>query len=150
MVAHLDQRRNTRVPREEQIEVTVLDCPAEPTLVGSTITCSTLDASATGLRLCFTCAMPDDAVLELHVGIAGQSQKCRLRGVVRWSSRLKDGDGFFVGVELQNVPPGLAAQLLASISGLFRRSNRPARQGRRDELTVWREMIYERIRFLHA
>ena len=142
-----DERRSTRVYREEPIEVTVLSCPAESSLEGRTLHCSSVDASASGLRLRFGPAVPDAAVLELEVGIAGRKEKCRLCGVVRWSRPTGDGDTSFVGIELQNLSPPRERGLAALTSIFGRKRRRAAERLARDDLAAWRDYIFQSIRF---
>lgn len=94
-----DRRGDLRGVREERLFVKVLDCETRPELKDTTLSCATLDVSASGMQLLLAEALPKDALLQLWVEIKGCPGKFLLSGVVRWSR--PNEDEFVCGVELK-------------------------------------------------
>lgn len=94
-----DERRGElRGVREERLFVKVLDCETNPEVKDATISCATMDISASGMRLNLSQDIPQGALLELWVEVKGCPGKFLLTGIVRWSHA--NGEDYICGVEL--------------------------------------------------
>ena len=94
-----DNRRiDIRGAREERLFVQVKSCESEPELENTTISCSTMDVSASGMRLSVVENLALDAKLELWIEIKGCPGKFLLHGLVKWC-RPHSGE-FICGIEL--------------------------------------------------
>jgi hypothetical protein len=147
LIPEHEARRNERLIRKERIEVTVLSCAADPSLDGLKLDCSTLDASASGMRLCLKSAVPHAAVLELGIRMPGGARNLRLHGIVRWVRDRGNDAGYAVGVELRNLPSPRPPLLRRATGFLFKKKSRDQVP---DELSLWRNGIFESIRMKNA
>ncbi|MCB1663162.1 MAG: PilZ domain-containing protein [Pseudomonadales bacterium] len=94
-----DERRGElRGVREERLFVKVLDCEVNPEVTDTTLSSSTLDVSASGMRLVLSGEVPAGTLLELWVEIRGCPGKFLLTGKVKWCRA--NGEDFICGVEL--------------------------------------------------
>lgn len=94
-----ERRADLRGARDERLFLKVQDFKASS---GSdvTLSCRTLDVSASGMRLVSSEPLSENTPLELWVEIKGCPGKYFLNGVVRWCYR-NDNEGMYVcGVEL--------------------------------------------------
>ena len=79
-----ERRQTPRLDRDETLFIQVTRCDAEPDFVGTTVLCSTLDVSATGLKLITQRPVKTDIELDLWVNIDGRPGKYFLSGNVQW------------------------------------------------------------------
>lgn len=93
-----ERRGEIRGVREERLFVKVLDCATNPEVKDTTLSSSTLDVSANGMRLIVSGMVPAGSKLELWVEIKGCPGKFLLMGNVRWCRA--NGDDYICGVEL--------------------------------------------------
>jgi hypothetical protein len=96
-----DERRNAaRLLRDENVVVKILAAPTRPELVGTEIECSTVDVSATGLRLLLETPVAEGSELGLEVDVMERGERYNLGGKVMWS-RQTEADGIYlIGVQL--------------------------------------------------
>jgi len=96
-----DERRGAyRLLRNEAVIVKITGSPASPELVGVTVECSSVDLSATGLRLLLECAVTRGAQLAMEVELADTAQRYLLAGEVRWSQQTEVAGIYLVGVQI--------------------------------------------------
>lgn len=93
-----ERRAELRGVREERLFVKVLESEGLPEKEGMTLSCSTLDVSASGLRLSVSERVPQGTLLELWIEVKGVIGKFLLTGLVRWCC--PHGEEFICGVEL--------------------------------------------------
>ncbi len=95
-----DRRGDLRGPREERLFLKFLDISSSSGRVDTTLSCKTLDVSASGMRLVSSEQLPLDSTLELWVEIKGCPGKYLLNGVVKWC--YPNEDAFVCGIELKD------------------------------------------------
>lgn len=93
-----ERRTELRGVREERLFVKVLESEGSPEKVDKTLSCSTLDVSASGMRLSVSEAVSQGTLLELWIEVKGVTGKFLLTGLVRWCC--SHGEEFICGVEL--------------------------------------------------
>jgi len=94
-----ERRAEMRGVREERLFVQVESENSAGETRADTLSCSTLDISATGLRLRLHQELDIGRVVKLWVEIKGCPGKFMLTGIVRWCCQLSDG--ITCGIELQ-------------------------------------------------
>ena len=78
----------------------IVNCPEDPDLVGTTISCSAVDVSAGGLKVTADRFVSAGCELDLWIDIRSRPGKFFLTRDVRWSRQINgNGPGEF-GVEL--------------------------------------------------
>lgn len=93
-----ERRTELRGVREERLFVKVLESGNSPEMKEMTLSCSTLDVSASGLRLSVSEVVSPETLLELWIEVKGVAGKFLLTGLVRWCC--PHGEEFICGVEL--------------------------------------------------
>jgi len=93
-----DRRIDLRGARDERVFIQIDASPPDANIEGLTIACSTIDVSASGLRLRLPQSIPAQQKLELWVEIKGTQGKFLLYGEVKWSMSL--GEEYLCGVAL--------------------------------------------------
>jgi len=96
-----EERRNApRLLRDENVVVKILAAPDRPELVGTVVECSTVDVSATGLRLLLETAVAAGSRLGLEVDVTEQGGRYFLGGEVMWSRETEAAGIYLIGVQL--------------------------------------------------
>jgi hypothetical protein len=96
-----EERRNApRLLRDENVVVKILAAPARPELVGTAVECSTVDVSATGLRLLLETPVAAGSQLGLEVDLTEHSDRYFLGGEVMWSRETEAAGIYLIGVHL--------------------------------------------------
>ena len=80
-----DRREHERQDRDEILFLQITRCEANTRLEGTTVLCSTLDVSASGLRLNTEKPVEKGQEMDLWVNVDGRAGKFFLAGVVAWS-----------------------------------------------------------------
>ena len=87
-----ERRQHPRLERDEKLLLEITGCDQDDSLLGISIPCSAVDASASGLKLCSTeRAIGPGIELDLWINIDGRSGKYFLSGKVMWSLPAKGG-----------------------------------------------------------
>jgi hypothetical protein len=92
--------RPNRIEREEDIFVDVIQCPENPELNQTSMSCRTLDVSEHGLKLATALPLPPNTVLGMRLDLS--SVLYRLEGEVRWCL---DDHGWRAGLLLDKESP---------------------------------------------
>jgi hypothetical protein len=95
-----ERRSATRLLRDENVVVKILAAPDRPELVGTEVECSTVDVSATGLRLLLETAIAAGSRLGLEVDVTEQGGRYFLGGEVMWSRETEAAGIYLIGVQL--------------------------------------------------
>jgi CheY-like chemotaxis protein len=93
-------RKHSRVRTREIVQITIMRCNTDATLVGKTFDCATGDISAGGMQIRVDDSIPEGTVLGLHVGWSGSDVTYVLRGKVKWAAETQAGTGFNIGLAL--------------------------------------------------
>lgn len=105
METKANRRRHGRLQRDDLLFVQVLAASESPSLVGETLQCSTLDVSASGLRVQVNCEVPVPSEIDLWLDVQACAQKFFMHGLVKWCNRVDAEQSIFqLGVELLNLP----------------------------------------------
>lgn len=99
MVRQLEKRAKPRIKKVERLFLRIESSPDDLDTVGKTIKCTTLDLSATGLKLKVEKDIQQGAKVELWIGLTPHKAKLLLQGEVMWSKELNDAH--LVGIQLQ-------------------------------------------------
>lgn len=96
-----DERRDApRLLRDENVVVKILAAPARPELVGTEIECSTVDVSATGLRILLETPVAAGSHLGLEVDVMQRGECYFLGGEVMWVRETEAAGIYLIGVHL--------------------------------------------------
>ncbi len=93
-----EQRREFRRESSERLFLQIVQS-SEQDLVGTTISSTALDVSASGLKVHCSQRIPTGCVIDLWVDDNARPGKFFLSSEVRWVTQSEDGD-FEIGVEL--------------------------------------------------
>jgi hypothetical protein len=96
--------RLDRIEKKEAILVDVIRCIAKPQLNDTSLTCTTVDVSESGMKVSTGMAIPVATRLGLRLDVA--SQLYRLEGEVRWS---RDEGRHYVGLLIDEQSPDFVA-----------------------------------------
>ena len=113
----MDKRSESRVENHIRFFIHVAECTADPELVGTSITCTSVDFSAHGLQLKTEQALPVDTVLNITIGIGEPFSMYLLSGVIRWARSTKAGA--YMGIQLQDKEGTDYDIWVQSLSGLM-------------------------------
>lgn len=95
-----ESRKENRKSTTERLFLQVVECPADPELVGTTLSCRSVDVSCGGLRIESNSYIPEGCQLDLWVDNSARPGKFFLTSHVRW---LRTVDGQYeIGVALHN------------------------------------------------
>lgn len=102
-----ERRTAPRLLRDENVVVKILAATARPELVGTEVECSTVDVSATGLRLLLETPVEAGSQLGLEVELTEHSDRYLLSGEVMWSRETEAAGIYLIGVRLlgEDTPP---------------------------------------------
>ena len=99
-----DRRRHLRLTRDDPVHVKIMASSVAPELVDVTLRCSTLDVSASGIKLESAVQVPEFSEIEIWVDVSASAQKYFLHGLVKWSAPSVQANQFEIGVQLLNMP----------------------------------------------
>lgn len=98
----LEERRSaTRYEQKEALDMKIAFSSENPNLLGKTVNGSTVDVSASGLRIELNQQIKIDSVLDVWVRLKGNNKKYFLTGNVRWCSEMEVAGLFQIGVVLR-------------------------------------------------
>ncbi len=96
-----DRRDAARFDLKEALEMKIVFSSENPGLLGKRLEGSTIDVSATGLRIQLNHPIEIDSVLDVWVTLKDDGRKYFLTGNVRWCDKRDDADGYHIGVVLR-------------------------------------------------
>ena len=96
-----DRRDATRFESKEALEMKIVFSSENPGLLGKTLCGSTIDVSATGLRIELNQKIRMDSVLDVWVTLKDNKKKYFLTGNVRWCQDSEVSDYYQIGVVLR-------------------------------------------------
>ncbi len=98
----LEERRGAqRYHLQEALELKIVFSSENPNLLGKTLCGSTIDVSATGLRIEINQPIKLDSVLDVWVTLKDDNKRYFLTGNVRWCTEMEVGGYFQIGVVLR-------------------------------------------------
>lgn len=96
-----ERRGATRYQQKEALDIKIAFSSENPNLLGKTLSGSTVDISASGLRIELNQQIKVDSVLDVWVRLKDNSKRYFLTGNVRWCSELEQSGAYQVGVVLR-------------------------------------------------
>jgi len=96
-----ERRDARRLLRDEAVAVKIIASPENAQLVGLAVECSTVDISATGLRLLLDCKVTSGSHLALEVDMTDSEDCYFLVGQVMWVRETEAAGVFLVGIQLE-------------------------------------------------
>lgn len=96
-----ERRDALRFELNEALDMKIVFSSENPGLLGKTICGSTIDVSATGLRIELNQQIKIDSVLDVWVTLKETKKKYFLTGNVRWCKEMEVGGYFQIGVVLR-------------------------------------------------
>jgi len=96
-----DRRDAVRFESKEALEMKIVFSSENPGLLGKTLCGSTIDVSATGLRIELNQKIKMDSVLDVWVTLKENKKKYFLTGNVRWCQETDVSEYYQVGVVLR-------------------------------------------------
>ncbi|RDH82398.1 MAG: hypothetical protein DIZ80_08875 [endosymbiont of Galathealinum brachiosum] len=98
----MQERRDAlRFELKEALDMKIVFSSENPGLLGKTLCGSTIDVSATGLRIELNQQIKIDSVLDVWVTLKETKKKYFLTGNVRWCKEMDVGGYFQIGVVLR-------------------------------------------------
>ncbi len=96
-----NRRQSPRISLKEALNLKIVFSSENPNLLGKTLCGSTIDVSASGLRIELNQQIKIDSVLDVWVTLKENDKKYFLTGNVRWCRTLETGEYFQIGVVLR-------------------------------------------------
>jgi len=96
-----DRRERTRFEIKEVLDMKIVFSSENPNLLGKRLAGSTVDVSASGLRIELSQQIKIDSVLDVWVTLKDSKKKYFLTGNVRWCKEIATDGIFQVGVVLR-------------------------------------------------
>lgn len=96
-----ERRGAERYELKKALDLKIAFSSENPNLLGKTLCGSTLDVSASGLRIELNQQIKIDSVLDVWVTLKDSSKKYFLTGNVRWCNAMDAGNYYQIGVVLR-------------------------------------------------
>jgi hypothetical protein len=96
-----ERRAAERYDVKEALDMKIIFSSENPNLLGKTLCGSTLDVSASGLRIELNQQIKIDSVLDVWVTLKDSAKKYFLTGNVRWCHEMEVGGYYQIGVVLR-------------------------------------------------
>ncbi len=97
-----NRRQTYRRESVERLFVQIINCEADPDLVGTTVSCQAVDISAGGLKVATERLIPAGCELDIWIDIRSRPGKFFLTSDVRWSRPGNQEGVFEFGVRLHD------------------------------------------------
>lgn len=109
-----DKREHSRLESQDRLFVQVVLSAADPDLVGTTLSCESINLSVAGIQFRTDTPVPHGSLLDLWIDIKTRPGKFFLAGEVRWSRPAGEFDDtgreyWYLGVQLKT---GAATDIL--------------------------------------
>ncbi len=98
-----NRRADKRHTQQEALSLTIIFTSQNPGLLGRRINGSTIDISASGLRIVLGTALPVDSTIDMSIALKDDPDKYFLSGKVRWCRETTEEGTYQVGIVLQDL-----------------------------------------------
>ncbi|MDH5611688.1 MAG: PilZ domain-containing protein [Gammaproteobacteria bacterium] len=98
-----NRRISTRRDQQEVLSLTIISTSRNPELLGKKLNGSTVDISATGLRIKLSSALPADSTINMSIELKDDPSEFFLSGKVRWCRVIEAEDTYQAGVVLHAI-----------------------------------------------
>ena len=106
MSEEVNRRVDKRISQKEALKLSIIFSSENPGLLGKTLKGSTIDISASGLRITLGTALPPNSTIDMSITLKDDPEKYFLSGKVRWCRAAEDEDEegmYHVGIVLQDL-----------------------------------------------
>ena len=103
MPANQERRADERITQTEAFSLKIIFTSENPSFLGKSLYGSTIDISASGLRLSLQSELPVDSTIDVVVTLKGSPKQYFLSGKVRWCKKSDDAGNYQVGIALQDL-----------------------------------------------
>ncbi len=102
-----DKRLHPRLESDDRLFTQVVLSAEQPELVGTTLSCTTVNLSVGGIQFRTSAAVPPGSLLDLWVDVSSRPGKFFLAGEVRWNRptgemNAKGKEEWLIGVQLKS------------------------------------------------
>ena len=98
-----NRRADKRHSHQEALSLTIIFTSQNPGLLGRTLKGSTVDISASGLRIALGTALPPDSTIDVSIALKDDPDKFFLSGKVRWCKETEEAGIYQIGIVLQEL-----------------------------------------------
>ena len=103
MLDNINRRADKRITQREALSLTIIFTSQNPGLLGKRVKGSTMDISASGLRLMLGTALPADSTIDMSIALKDDPDKFFLSGKVRWCREAEEEGMYQIGIVLQDL-----------------------------------------------
>ena len=98
-----ERRTEKRIDQTAAFSLKIIFTSDNPGLLGRSLYGSTIDISASGLKLVMQNELPVDSTIDVVVTLKGNPKQYFLSGKVRWCKKADDKGNYHVGIALQDL-----------------------------------------------
>ena len=98
-----NRRANERHNRQEALSLTIIFTSRNPELLGKTLKSSTIDISASGLRIVLGTALPLESTIDVLITLKDDPDEFFLSGKVRWCRDAEEEGTYQIGIALNDL-----------------------------------------------
>ena len=99
----INRRADERHNQQEALSLTIIFTSQNPGLLGKTLKGSTVDISASGLRIVLGTAIPASSTIDMSIALKDNPDKFFLSGKVRWCKETEEEGTYQIGIALQDL-----------------------------------------------
>ena len=103
MSDHNNRRADKRLDQKEALSLTIVFTSQNPALLGRTIKGSTIDISASGLRIKLKTPLPADSTIDVSIKLKDDPYTYFLSGKVRWCRETDEEGTYQIGIVIQDL-----------------------------------------------
>ena len=103
MPDNTERRADERIAQTAAFSLKIIFTSHNPGLLGKSLYGSTIDISASGLKLALQNELPLDSTIDVVVTLKGNPKQYFLSGKVRWCKKADDKGNYHVGIALQDL-----------------------------------------------
>ena len=98
-----NRRADKRHNHQEALSLTIIFTSQNPGLLGKTLKGSTVDISASGLRIALGAALPPNSTIDVSITLKDDPDKFFLSGKVRWCKETEEEGIYQIGIVLHEL-----------------------------------------------
>ena len=98
-----NRRADKRHKHHEALSLTIIFSSQNPGLLGKTVRGSTIDISASGLRIELGTALPPNSTIDVSIALKDNPEKFFLSGKVRWCRDTEEEGIYQIGIALKDL-----------------------------------------------
>jgi Tfp pilus assembly protein PilZ len=103
MPENQERRVDKRLTQTEAFSLKIIFTSENPNLLGKSLYGSTIDISASGLKLALENQLPIDSTIDVVITLKGNPKQYFLSGKVRWCKEIDGQNNYHVGIDLQDL-----------------------------------------------